>query len=150
MSLRVVTFLPLDTDGAGFVITRLEAINQLFKFLSPNSQHPIEASDVQEVLDSGAIALGIDEGSSIVGFGLLIPVRKFAGFYAQLEDIVVHPDMRGRGVGERICRRLIEVAMAWGVNQIELTSNPRRLAARQLYEKLGFKLRETGCYRLTL
>jgi ribosomal protein S18 acetylase RimI-like enzyme len=34
-----------------------------------------------------------------------------------------------------------------GARTIELTSRPSRAAARRLYERLGFTVRDTGVYR---
>jgi ribosomal protein S18 acetylase RimI-like enzyme len=46
--------------------------------------------------------------------------------------------------------RLIALAREYDAEKIELTSNPKRTAANHLYRKLGFKLRETNHYRMTL
>jgi ribosomal protein S18 acetylase RimI-like enzyme len=42
---------------------------------------------------------------------------------------------------------LLRVASELGLDFVELTSRPSRVAANNLYRKLGFDMRETNCYR---
>ncbi len=65
-----------------------------------------------------------------------------------IEDVVVSPVVRGCGIG----RRLVEAAIEWGsvhypAATIYLTSNPSRIAARELYRSLGFEEYNTGVFR---
>ena len=45
---------------------------------------------------------------------------------------------------------MIEAAKKMNVHHIQLTSNPARVAANQLYQELGFERYETNCYKLLL
>ncbi len=42
---------------------------------------------------------------------------------------------------------LLRVASELGLDFVELTSRPSRVAGNNLYRKLGFDMRETNCYR---
>jgi len=53
-------------------------------------------------------------------------------------------------VAEQLCTAAIELAMALGAGSINLTSNPKRVAANKLYLKLGFKVRDTNNYTYSL
>ena len=66
---------------------------------------------------------------------------------AWIEDVVVDSGARGRGVGERLTQEAIHLATERGAATIELTSRPSREAARRLYERMGFEVRDTGVYR---
>ena len=54
--------------------------------------------------------------------------------------------MRRRGIGEALVRHAIKLADQSGAEGVSLTSNPRREAANQLYQALGFELRQTNPY----
>ena len=57
---------------------------------------------------------------------------------------------RGRGIGEALTMRAVEIARDAGARSVELTSRPTREAANRLYRRLGFEERETNVLRLTL
>jgi ribosomal protein S18 acetylase RimI-like enzyme len=69
---------------------------------------------------------------------------------ARIEDVVVDSAARGRGVGEALVRACIEVARKRGAGMVELQSARSRDAANRLYPRLGFELRDSNVYRLTL
>jgi ribosomal protein S18 acetylase RimI-like enzyme len=47
-------------------------------------------------------------------------------------------------------RALLDLAARKGLRFVDLTSRPSRDAANHLYRSLGFRLRETNCYRYDL
>jgi ribosomal protein S18 acetylase RimI-like enzyme len=71
------------------------------------------------------------------------------GVRGWIEDVVVDSSMRGRGVGELLTREAMRLAFERGAETIDLTSRPSREAARRLYEKMGFVVRDTSVFRYT-
>ncbi|MDA2952979.1 MAG: GNAT family N-acetyltransferase, partial [Actinomycetota bacterium] len=69
---------------------------------------------------------------------------------AWIEDVVVDADARGKGVGEALNTFALAEAKRQGSITVDLTSRPSREAANRLYQRLGFKERETNVYRFTL
>ncbi len=59
--------------------------------------------------------------------------------YALLQNVVVHPDCRGRGYGEAICRALLSEASERGAQYAWLQVVRSNQAALNLYRKLGFR-----------
>ena len=57
---------------------------------------------------------------------------------------------RGRGIGEALTRAALERARQEGARTVDLTSRPTREAANRLYQRVGFKLRQTNLYRYDL
>ncbi len=86
----------------------------------------------------------------IVGMGTLAIVVIPEGERAQIEDVVVDSAYRGQGLGEKIMRTLIDAARARNVRGIGLTSRSERVAAVNMYTKMGFEKWETNVYRLKL
>ncbi len=87
-----------------------------------------------------------DEGSPIVGILCLTVYRVPTGLRSIIEDVIVDESMRRRGIGEALMRRALELARESGAEGVSLTSNPRREAANQLYQSMGFELRKTNPY----
>jgi len=61
--------------------------------------------------------------------------------------VIVDENYEGRGVGKKLMYKSIEIAQENDVKQLDLTSQPKREAAQFLYEKVGFKKRETNNWR---
>lgn len=57
----------------------------------------------------------------------------------QINNIAVHRDARGWGIGEGIMRRVLDKERAAGVVFASLEVRVSNIAARALYEKLGFE-----------
>jgi N-acetylglutamate synthase-like GNAT family acetyltransferase len=71
-----------------------------------------------------------EENGAVVGFGELDP----AG--GEIQGLYVSPDVRGRGVGQKLLWTLEERARAFGLGSLHLTSS---LNAVSFYERAGFK-----------
>ena len=106
-------------------------------------------SELQDIVDAKNVwmIVAMDEGR-IVGTGTLYALQKIGKRIGHVEDVVVHADYRGNGLGEKIMRHIIELAKQQKVTTLNLTSRPGRSAANKLYQKVGFKLKETNPYRL--
>lgn len=71
------------------------------------------------------------------------------GMRAWIEDVVVDDAARRRGVAQALTRTAVRLAEETGARTVDLTSRPSRVAANQLYRKMGFVQRETNVYRFT-
>ena len=67
-----------------------------------------------------------------------------------IEDVVVDELLRGKGIGKALMLSSINYAKLLGAKSIELTSRPSRVAANQLYQKIGFVIRETNVFKYSL
>jgi [ribosomal protein S18]-alanine N-acetyltransferase len=85
-----------------------------------------------------AVATPTPELSSILGFaGLWLMVDE-----AHITTIAMHPDFRGRGLGEFMLMHLIEIAYSIGAKWVTLEVRVSNYSAQNLYRKYGF--REAG------
>jgi GNAT superfamily N-acetyltransferase len=66
------------------------------------------------------------------------------GRVAQIENVIVDPAERGRGVGEAMMRWAIDEARRRGCFRVQLTTNKVRKRAHRFYERLGFKASHEG------
>lgn len=88
-----------------------------------------------------------DEGH-IVATGTLCIKHTLEFTIADIESVVVSSKCRGRGYGKELMTAMIKAAKKMNVHHIQLTSNPARLTANQLYQDLGFERYETNCYKM--
>jgi len=127
------------------------AFNYLIPQLSSSSAVPSQ-EQLQEIAtnDSLFIARDPDAGGKILGSLTLVSFRIPTGVRAWIEDVVVDEAARGKGIGEALTRAALERAAELGARTVDLTSRPSREAANRLYQRVGFKLRESNLYRFTL
>jgi len=125
-------------------------LNHLLPQLSQNAS-PLSDADVAALVASPATIVFIarDEGR-IVGSLTLVVFPIPTGLRAWIEDVVVDTAARGKGVGEALTNAAVEESRRRHVRSIDLTTRPTREAANRLYARLGFELRETNVYRLSL
>ena len=88
----------------------------------------------------------IREGSRIVACASLCIFHQPFSTDATIESVVVSSKMRGKGMGRKLMEHLLDEAARMNVDCIHLTSNPSRIAANALYQKMGFEKKETNCY----
>lgn len=73
------------------------------------------------------------------------------GGKAWIEDVVVDEKYRGQGLSKQLVTHAVRfVKEQQGIPLIMLTSNPTRIAANKLYQKLGFEQKQTNVYRMNL
>ena len=92
----------------------------------------------------------IRDKGHIIATGTLCIKHTLEFTIADIESVVVSSKCRGRGYGKELMTAMIEAAKKMNVHHIQLTSNPARVAANQLYQELGFERYETNCYKLLL
>ncbi len=128
-----------------------DALGRLMPQLSRSSPPPT-ASELTEIVRSEATLLLVarDDTDTIVGSLTLALFRIPTGLRAWIEDVVVDESARGQGVGETLTQAALEQAQTHGARSVDLTSRPSREAANRLYQRLGFKQRETNVYRMEL
>lgn len=71
-------------------------------------------------------------------------VANRGGRVALIENVIVDPAQRGRGVGEAMMRWAIDEARRRGCFRVQLTSNKVRKRAHRFYERLGFTASHEG------
>jgi ribosomal protein S18 acetylase RimI-like enzyme len=123
----------------------LDGLNRILPQLS-SSAPPLSLEQLDEICVNDTVFIARD-GGVIVGSLTLVIFRLPTGLRAWIEDVVVDEAARGKGVGEKLNKAAIKATFDSGARTLDLTSRPSREAANRLYQKLGFKARETNVYR---
>ncbi len=125
----------------------VEAFGRLLPQLS-RSAKPLDAAALAAVASSPAVTVLVARSDDqIVGSLSLVIFRIPTGLRAWIEDVVVDEAARGQGVGAILTREALRLARAAGARTVDLSTRPSRAAAGRLYEREGFKQRETRMYR---
>ena len=125
----------------------LIAVNALIGQLSQTAK-PITMTEFSQIISSTSTFLYLaEEEGRYWGMLSLVIFRIPTGLRAWVEDVVVDKDARGKGIGKALSEYALMEANRMGVLSVDLTSRPSRVAANQLYQKVGFQLRQTNVYR---
>src|SRR5690348_17989806 len=116
---------------------------------------PPDAERLERIVaDPDVVLLVARDGpeDAIVGTTTVIVYTTPFWIKARLDEVVVDGSARGRGVGEALVRAALEVARKRGAQIAELQSarSEARAAAHRLYERLGFQIRNSDLFRISL
>lgn len=90
------------------------------------------------------------EQEDIVGMATMITYKVISGHKGMIEDVVVDGTQRGKGIGRKLMEKLMAEGKKLDLDEILLFSGHHRVPAINLYKSLGFRLKDSGLYRLKL
>lgn len=121
--------------------------NETLSVLSPTNLTEVKAQKwFMERKKQGIKTLVVETERQIVGTGSIWIERKLCydgAKAAHIEDVAVHSEWQGQGVGKLIVNKLIETAEKAKVYKIVLDSSDKNV---EFYRKLGFYL-NCNCLR---
>jgi ribosomal protein S18 acetylase RimI-like enzyme len=138
------------------IVTQADAeLYDAFQRLVPqltNNNPPPSFDNLTDLVREPSSTLMVARGDDgkIIGALTLTVYRVPTGIRSIIEDVIVDNSARGQGVGEALMALAIEIAREKGASNISLTCNPMRESANRLYQRMGFKKRETNAYQLKL
>jgi GNAT superfamily N-acetyltransferase len=90
--------------------------------------------------ETGSVYCAVDSGAVIGMVSILFSVSTAEGGRAAwLEDMIVHPDWRGRGVGRQLLAHATGEAKAAGCLRVTLLTDRTNEAAMRFYSSAGFE-----------
>lgn len=131
-----VDFLPLRVEN----LDRILEIEQL-SFPTPWSKQAFLSELQQNSLAYYCVCV-LDE--KIIGYGgMWIVIDE-----AHITNVAIHPDYRGKKIGEAMMLHLIAQALIKGAFKMTLEVRPSNLSAQKLYRRMGFEAvgRRKGYY----
>jgi ribosomal protein S18 acetylase RimI-like enzyme len=98
---------------------------------------------VSQIGEPRAVVLVAERAGEVVGYAYAaleprdwMDLLDACGF---LHDVLVDPEARGTGIGERLVRGAVARLEALGAPRVVLKSAARNVPAQRLFEKLGFR-----------
>ncbi len=141
--------MKIDVLGHGDVDKNLEKeVSELFNQLNPN----LKQRSLKETLEkSNNIVFAIcTRDKKTIGIASMVTYKAISGHKGMIEDVVVDVELRGKGLGRKLMEKLLEEGRKMKLDEILLFSGHHRKAAIGLYTSLGFKLKDSGLYRMIM
>ena len=110
----------------------------------PLSHDQLILSEAVRTNEVAEVFVAVTPAGELAGMACLLPSTSEHSHVAEVGErelrlLAVAPPQRGNGVGEVLLRGCAWHAAAEGATEIVLSAQPTRIAARKLYERLGFE-----------
>jgi phosphinothricin acetyltransferase len=127
-------------------------VKEQLRILFEQLNDQIRTIDLDIVLEGSDPTLVIcaKEQGELIGMASMAFYKVLSGYKGWIEDVVVHVDHRGKGIGKKMLQALIEQGRQRSLDEILLFTGHHRIPAIQLYTSLGFQKKDSGLYRLQL
>lgn len=125
-----------DQESLSFRWMTLDDVDAVFELesLSFSTPWPRDAFVNELTINQNARYVVAVEGERVVAYcGMWIVLDE-----AHITNVAVHPDCRGRKIGERLMRQMMGLAYLLGARSMTLEVRPSNTIARSMYAKLGF------------
>jgi ribosomal protein S18 acetylase RimI-like enzyme len=136
-----------DLDRLVSLLESLFALERDFAF---HPQRQLQGLQRMLVFERARILVA-ETGGRIMGMcsGQLTVSTAEGGDAMLVEDLVVHPDFRGRGAGRMLLDGLAQWGRERGVSRLQLLADRNNRAALGFYERLGWRTTKLICLRKT-
>jgi ribosomal protein S18 acetylase RimI-like enzyme len=111
------------------------------EFDEPTPEPDVLAERIRHLLEAGEVTVLMGEDDAGLALLRFRPSLLHDGLDSYLEELYVVPERRGEGLGRELMEAAIEVARAEGAREMHLSTSEADVAARALYESLGFNNR---------
>ncbi len=94
-----------------------------------------------EMFVQGYKCVGIFEGEKMIGIsGLWIMTKYYVGKHIEPDNVIIHPEYRGAGVGEALMKWIDEYAISQNCIASELNCYVSNTAAQKFWVKEGYNI----------
>ena len=119
----------------------LSAILPLVVLLNPALDDSLLARRLDEMAGQGYQCAGAYRNGQLVGIcGLWIATRFYCGKYLEPDNVIVHPDFRSLGVGQKLMAWVYDYARVHSCEVVELNSYVGSPRAHKFYMNEGFAI----------
>lgn len=140
MSVTVRVAEPADLPQVGELTAHAYLADQL---VEADHWYVTELRDASRRAAGATVLVAVD-GDQVLGTITLAPAgteyAEIAGpGEIELRMLAVHPDARGRRIGERLMRAAIERGLGWGAHAVVLSTMPEMRSAQRVYDRMGLR-----------
>ena len=110
-------------------------LSSILKIERGSNPYPWSELNFKDCLEQGYYSLALEDQTELVGFAIMAISTE----ESHLLNIGVREDLRGRGHGEEILKKMMTAAEVMGSKKVILEVRISNAIAYKLYEKLGFQ-----------
>lgn len=134
-----ITLRKIERNDIPQFLGLMNYLGDTTKLSKEDGEHML-ATQLETYTDRKQIWVALD-WCSIVGTATLLLESKFihnGGVVAHIEDVVVHPDWREKGIGKKLVEKMIEIAKQYWIQPYKIILDCK-MDNIPFYEKCGFR-----------
>lgn len=122
----------------------LHTILPFIMLLNPKSDETTMLARLEEMRTQAYVCVGAYDGDRLIGVsGLWIMTKFYVGKHIEPDNVIIHPDYRGQGIGEQMLAWIFEYGRSQGCIASELNcyvANKKgvRFWIKQGYDIIGY------------
>lgn len=120
---------------------QISNIIPLLRLLDDKITEDVLKERLNEMFDRGYICLGVFDGDKLIGIsGLWILTKYYVGRHIEPDDVVILPEYRGLGVGEKMMEWIYQFAKEQGCVASELNCYVGNSAGQKFWANEGYRI----------
>jgi ribosomal protein S18 acetylase RimI-like enzyme len=123
--------------------SRIPDAARLLTFLNPDCPEDVILKRLKTIIaqyPNYQLWAAIRDGKLVGIAGIWLGTKIWCGPYLEIDNLVVHPDYRSRGIGSLLIERLEEIGRQNDCTVLVIDSYTANHASHRLYHKLGFEI----------
>lgn len=133
--------LPAEYAAIGALTLRAYTLDDL---LDDDSDYARQLGDARHRARHADLLVAVDSADAVLGtVTFCLPGSPYAELcrdgQAEFRMLAVEPEMRGRGVGEKLVRACLGRAQEKGCDSVVISTRPQMISAHRIYSRLGFE-----------
>ncbi len=147
-----ITYRQFETSDEETIAELMMAFASEDSEVKPSSAEKIRKTfdELSNHPDKGTILVILDS-DEIIGYGILINFwsNEYGGNILDIDELYIKPTHRGNEIGTKFIKYLIDNKFNNSI-ALQLGTLPSNNRARQLYERIGFKLSQNSYFEYDL
>ena len=117
------------------------SIIPLLKQLNDKIEVSVLEKRIEDMLQQGYKCVGIYHNNKLIGIsGLWLLTKYYVGKHIELDNVIIHPDYQGKGIGEVMMNWIFNYAKSIGCEASELNCYVNNEGGMKFWMKHGYKL----------
>lgn len=117
------------------------SIIPLLSMLNPAIPEPTLRERLTEMVEHGYECLGVYDNDELIGIcGLWILVKYYVGRHIEVDNVIIHPNHQGQGIGEEMMQWVFDYARSKGCVASELNCYTSNTGGNKFWHNQGYRI----------
>jgi GNAT superfamily N-acetyltransferase len=117
------------------------SIIPMLQMLNTSIPGPVLQDRLTEMVSNGYECLGVYDNNRLIGIcGLWILIKYYVGRHVEVDNVIIHPDYQGQGIGEQMMDWVFSYARDHGCIASELNCYTNNNGGNKFWHNQGYRI----------